>query len=428
MLARGRLQSKTTDSLTSKVNVDARILRADARYYFRVDQKLPAAITFARAAMQDNQPDRSVESAIRSAAILRDLGKQAAAAELLLQIADRNADGDTIASLRLQAAVLLSETDDAPLDQIVEILERCSEGNSASRASATARNWLIEIRVSQNNLIDAARLATQLPKEGWTPISARRCRSLWLDSIVEREDYADRLKIMHSIFETTIKICENENLRQTYFELTALLDPHDSTQLSIAANELDNMFLMSLAAFRIDPSIEKMPGKEIFFEEDSKEAAAVRWRLDLDLKENPKSSQSLSTFLLKHFASDDLKTLRWLCLSGHAGKAIALMRSQMANSSEPSVWIRQAAISLSRSQSNRQTNLRIASDLWGELASGLPENSSEETNAEIESVRSLFQSGDRDSAAARAKFLLLTRPIKDESSMTFLESILTFER
>lgn len=426
-------------SMQRDQDADPRILRADARYYFRVGQQLPAALAYATAAVKDEKPSRAHESAISSAAILRGLSKQAAAAELLLRIADRQVDPQAASGMLLQAAVLISETDPPPMGRIAEILQTCMDHDAASPPADQARTWLIEIRKAQGKFVDAAMLATQMPSRHWNEQSALRCRETWLEAVVpsfnassfvassseagqQSGSRQDRLLKMREIFLAASEITDAVLLSRTWNELAILIDDLQPDRLQAAERELDDAFLRQLAAFRIQPAANTTP-TSLAYSRDSKEAAAVRWRLNQDIQDHPEFGSELAKYLLQHFAGSDLLTLRWMCLAGPAEKAVQFMRKQQAESDEPAKWISAAATALAEARHNREHHLRVASKLWDELASGLPQDDPVGMAAEVESLRCLFQAGDHQEASAKAELILLTRPPANSELRSVLQSL-----
>jgi hypothetical protein len=411
---------------------DPRLLRADARYYVRVGKELPAAISFARAAVVDDQAMRSIESAVGSAAILRKLTKQAAAAELLIQVADRHSEEDTASDLILQAANILNETEPAPIDEIRILLQRCLRDWEKSDSASKARDWLIALEITAGHDVDAATIATEMPAVHWNETSSHRCRSLWLravvDSKIREPEIQDSkgttvaLQAMKRVFEEALAKHSAELLVQTYLQVSILLSD-DLDQVLRSSELAGEDFFTTVARIRHSPNSATTHFPRDVSIDGQLLAKTLIWRIERDIAARPDTAKDLAAFLLMHFAKLDLSTMRWLIRANRIDEATMLMRTQMTSSNEPANWLRTAAITLSQSGVERPSNLKQAAKLWAELADGYPQGHPEGIAAQVESMACRFQLGDRRTVAAEAELILMTRPPGDDAQRSRLEAM-----
>ncbi len=427
--------------------VDPRVLRADARYYLRVGETLPAAITFARAAVEDADATRSVESAIRSAAILQSVSKEAAAADLLRRIARAHQQHPSSPLLMLQAAALQDAVDVAApsaksptaRDLLVELID----GWPASGAAETARTSLIDSAVADNDFVAAAVLATQRPAEQWDAARAARCRQLWQLAIAgpqplqrrcrwDQDDCArqyyneleERLSTMRSTFAAA---ASHPLAKQTELACIILLDTCKESparsRLATAEQQSTDPYLSSLARRRLghqhpseapDPAVPNEP--ELW--------RIVLWRLHQDLRENPTLHREIGSYLVAvsndpEFNVPPRLIIAWLMWSGKVDQGGRQLRSELSTSDEPGEVLAAAASALA--DSIKPSDLEQASRLWGQLADGIPTSHPSHRRAKVESIACLWRSGKRSDARAAAELMLLTNPPQDPARIKRLQ-------
>ncbi|CAN0271686.1 unnamed protein product, partial [Hapterophycus canaliculatus] len=275
---------------------DPRLQIADARYYIRVGKPLPAAISFAQAAVQDEQSNRSIESAVSSASILQQLSKQAAAAELLLQVAERHPNEGTTPNLFLQAATLLSQTVPAERDKIQAVLQRCLKDWPDTPAAVKARDWMVELTVAEGRTIEAAILATRMPDLHWNMETASRCQNLWLTAATESDDANVVFHTMNTVFDEVTTDVTNPLLVQTKMQLWVLL-ADDLDRVSKAGTSIDNQFLKELASLRHSPDAQHL--SQVRSHVDDSFTQILKWRIERDIEQRPKKAKPLAALLLK---------------------------------------------------------------------------------------------------------------------------------
>lgn len=423
VLARSREASTNTD----RKPTDARLQLADARYYVRVGKPLPAAISFAQAAVQDQQSSRSIESAVSSAAILQQLSKQAAAAELLMQVAERHPNEKLTPGLLLQSAALLSQVVPAEPDKVKAVLQECLASWPKTTAAAKARDWLIELALGRKEMVEAATLGTRMPDVHWSEASSDRCQSLWSNAVIDSKDATTALQTMNVILDEVSSEVTHPLMLQTKARLLVLLSD-DLEQVSQSRVLIQDPFLKSLASTRHEPSGDsalRLPSSTATAKEfNGSLSKTLKWRLERDIAQRPKAAAPLAALLLQGFPATDLATMRWLIMDNRVDDALAMMRRQMSSSDEPAQWIRVAAETLSLPSRDAFERLKLAADLWSELAAGYPENHPQGIEAQIASIRCRFQSGDRQNAAAQAELILLTRPPENAEQRSFLEAMI----
>ncbi|MFG0291025.1 MAG: hypothetical protein ACF8CQ_22855, partial [Rhodopirellula sp. JB044] len=318
---------------------DPRVLRADARYYLRVEKTLPAAVTFARAAMQDTDADRSIDSAIRSAAILDDTGKGLAAVELLRQIANRHAHHAMAPAIMLQAASLASQVDKPDASRGLDaesILNDLISKWPGSTSAASARNTLIEFANEHQDYTEAAALATQMPAEHWNDDAAKRCRRQWQRAVLAHDSrlpscrwYDDTChQKRNQAIESTLARMRQEFAGvaacplavQTHHSCSVLLDSltTDSAGREAVSGSLQNIsdpFVHSLAELRLadvaDSTTSQSRAAELLqnwraspLRLDEYSGRAVTWRLHRDLLAGAVARQPTALFLLE-FTGDE---------------------------------------------------------------------------------------------------------------------------
>lgn len=429
--------------------LDPRVLRADARYYLRVGKTLPAAITFARAAVVDTEAARGIESAIQSAAILQSVSKESAAAELLRRIALAHRQHELSPLLMLQAAALRGEASNkvlrsesggevpsSPTPNGRGLLFELLAEWPTSEASLTARTTLIYGAVASGDLVAAAVLATQMPAEHWNEETAMRCRKLWQRAIVgpvpsrlpchwddeacHREQATglnERLSAMRSTFAVA---AAHPLAEQTGAACTILLDSCVETsnreRLEVAQQIVSVPFLAELALQRLgDRSQSSAPDQIIPDELDMRDV--VMWRLNNDLRENLTLHRNLAHYLLslvdKHEIDVDPRLhVAWLMGSGQMDQGDRLLRTTLAVSDQPADLLAAAAAALA--DSAQPAELIRAARLWQELAAGIPTSQPSHQRAKVESIHCLWRSGNRRDARSAAELMLLTNPPHDQ--------------
>ncbi|MCM2371848.1 hypothetical protein [Aporhodopirellula aestuarii] len=441
LLARYREFRNPTASQTGKQQspVDPRVLRADARYYLRVDQPLPAAVTFARAAIEDSDPDRSIDSAIRSVAILNDIDKRPAAVQLLRQTAIRHEQHEYASMLMLQAASLRSETDASETPPGVptadELLHELIEKWPVSSAAVAARNALIDSAIAREDWIHAAVLATHPPAEHWSDATATRCRDLWQRAIVNpdqiatachwddrkcqetaADSLAKRLSRMREAFATS---ASHPLAMQTLYACTILLDSAAAgtpggQRLTVAAKETSDPFLASVAALRLgEPHQTTAPDGRYAAAKDLRDT--VVWRLHQDVLENPVLHRPIAAYLLTMTRDDEVTPrlrISWLMWNEQVEQGMQELRKQLATADHPGDLLAAAASALADSSRNRDR--KQAAILWEELASGIPTSHRSHHQAKVESIVCRGRSGDLEGAKAAAEWMLLSNPPNDQ--------------
>lgn len=454
MLARSR-EFRSSDSPTKLKprSIDPRVLRADARYYLRVGKTLPAAVLFARAAVDDSDENRSIDSAVRSAAILQDESKHSAASQLLRQIAVRHTDNEVAPTLMLQAASLLSdaerlETEPAATpkrvtahDVLVELLDQWP----ASAVAATARDTLIGMAQASGRSVEAAELATELPAGHWSESTATRCRELWQQAIVPPRSKPPchwddepcqgakekRLNVLLQRMRAAFAAMEtNPIAEQTRHACTILLDdisesPQTEQPLVRAEQEINDVFFQQLAKQRLGPHSQSQTQRHPALENERLRDTVV-WRLNRDLAKHPTLYRSSASYLLALTEADEnidpQSHLQWLIWSGQVELGLREMRSNLATSNRPGDLL--AAVASALADSTDSDDLTLAADLWNELARGIPLSHTSHGRAKVASIVCQWRSGDQSGARSAAELLLLTHPPSDESLRGRLQELL----
>jgi tetratricopeptide (TPR) repeat protein len=450
LLSRERLPDPQPDRAAASKNpaiestVDPRVLRADARYYLRVGQTLTAAITLARAAADDPDASRSIESAIQSAAILQELSKQSAAAELLQRIAARHQQHELAPTLMLQAAALINDAA-GDHESASTILAELMNKWPTSAAALTARTTLIQATVARGQHVEAAVLATQMPAEHWSSLSAQTCRALWQRAIIptnsfvspchwndancHRQQLAERQSRLVQMRRAFAAAATHPLAMQTQYACTILLDslPTDSPHgnpLRIAASEVTDPFLKNIAHRRLGLE-NQTTAQESATDIASDVATAAIWRLHEDSLNNSVLNRSIGTYLLKLNSDRDIvgpqTQIVWLIWSGQTERAIRDMRATLKTSEQPADLIAAAASALAASTNT--SDLRAASALWQELATGIPSEQASHQQAQVESIVCQWRAGDRAEARAAAALMLLTNPPQQSSLRARLQEL-----
>ncbi|WP_146394224.1 tetratricopeptide repeat protein [Allorhodopirellula solitaria] len=438
--SRGADESESTDASDSgERSTDPRVLRADARYYLRVGQSLPAAVTFARAAVRDRNAPRSIQSAIESAAILQSVSKEPAAAELLRRIAMAHPQHESSPMLVLQAASLRSAaggTASSSAGQGAhELLTELIDQWPLSQAAQTARATLIESAVARGDAARAAELATEMPAAHWNDTTARRCVDLWqraivgaspLSSLCDWDDdecqsenaagVVESLTRMRNVFAAAASTALAE---QAEFTCTILLDSCDNDarreRLRLAGEGSSDPFLSELARRRLGKSVPDVTSEKNA-PRSSVLVRVVAWRLNEDLSENPALHRDIASYLLTllpDFSSgiDSRLPIAWSMWSGNASHGLQRLRDEIPESDQPGELIAAAASALA--DSANPSDLQLASRLWLELAAGLPSATTSHQRAKVEGIACQWRAGDRSGARAAAELMLLTNPPQD---------------
>ncbi|EMI53531.1 signal peptide protein [Rhodopirellula sallentina SM41] len=456
----------TGDEGSPSKQQDPRVLRADARYYLRVEKTLPAAVTFARAAIQDTNADRSIDSAIRSAAILDDTGKRLASVELLRQIANRHTHHAMAPAIMLQAASLASQVDNPDASRGLDaesILNDLISKWPGSASAASARSTLIEFANERQDYTEAAARATQMPVEHWNIDTAKRCRRQWQRAVLAHDArppscpwYDDTChQKRNQAIQSTLARMRQEFAGvaacplavQTHHACAVLLDSltHDSAGREVVSGVLEKIsdpFVRSLAELRLAGPVGsttsqrgpagllgKWRASPLRLDEFSR--PAIVWRLHRDLLAGAVPRQPTAKFLLE-FTDDETNRdafgindnvqashrISWLIAGQQTQRALAELKRQLGDAVQPAELLADAATMCAGS--SRKQDLKQAAAIWDELASGLPPGGYPHHRAKVESVICQARAGELQDARNAAEWILLSNPPKDEVLLTRL--------
>ncbi|MEP3929008.1 tetratricopeptide repeat protein, partial [Rhodopirellula bahusiensis] len=424
IVAQTRVQLGIDSSSPPADGSDPRLWIADAMYYLRRGQHMQSALHFAKAAASDDVASRSVDSALKAAAILSRQSNSKAAIELLRRISQRHPNSVRSADALLQAATIgqaagpsvASESDVKAM--LIQIAKQWPESQSAFAATRWRMNWAEQ----NSDWLEAAKISVEFAEVHWTsdvstPESVReQAIRAWTIAWM-REPSAEVISLMHQSFHERDHI---EIVRRTHADLTCLLTEISDTHWSELQNQTSEGFYHKLRGFRQTQtdSIQAPPPTGL--------SRVLAERLELDVVLNPARRVAVGRYLLSLPPDSDFPTdiqrAGWLIWSGQRDDAEELISTKMQRSpSEADEWCRRAATSYAVSQS--KSDQKHAATWWKRLADGLQQGTPAWHTAMVGWIRAVAASGETEKAKASAKMILLTMPPTDLEVRQSYESI-----
>ncbi|EKK01110.1 hypothetical protein RBSH_03568 [Rhodopirellula baltica SH28] len=423
IVAQTRLQSGMDSANPPGDGSDPRLWIADAMYYLRRGQSMQAALHFAKAAVSDEVATRSVDSAMKAAAILSRHSNAKAAIELLHRISQRHPNSTSSADALLQAATIgqaagPTVASDADVEaMLIQITHQWPESQSAFAAT----RWRMAWAERQSEWLEAAKISVQFADVHWAdessgdsvrPQAIRSWANAWI-----HQPSPEVIAAMHQAFQehnaTTLA-------RQTHADLTVLLAETSDALWSELQKATSDGFFQQLASFRQNQTdlIEASPPADV--------NDALVMRLELDVVQNPIRRVEVARYLLslpseREFPTD-LQRAGWLIWAGQRDAAETLIATELQQSpSAADEWCRRAATSYAVSQS--KSDQKHAARWWKRLADGLPQGDPSWHSAMIGWIQAVAASGDPDKARASAKMVLLTIPPTDRMTRDAYERL-----
>ena len=136
----------------------------------------------------------------------------------------------------------------------------------------------------------------------------------------------------------------------------------------------------------------------------------VNWRLMRDGRQYPQMRIPVATVINSWLADDEpsLDRAERLVWRSRIPDAVAMLLAMVAGAEQPGEMLGHAAALLGASDHGEAKAQAIK--LWDQLAAGVPKGSGPWHDAKLASIRLLRQTGNREEASRRAKYILLTSP------------------
>ncbi|MCC9640955.1 hypothetical protein LOC71_01625 [Rhodopirellula sp. JC740] len=406
---------------------DPRLWIADAMYYLRKEKSQQAALHFARAAISDQDDRRSIQSALKAAAILVQSGNSKASVELLQRISDSHTQSSDAAGALLQAATIAHDhADEFTAEEIRTMLQRVAGRWPNTDAALAANRWLIAWNRNEANWLAAAIQTTKIAVRHWRENSSTApsgtethasqsvrslCLLCWSDAWMHEPD-AKTVDLLHRSFADAVPASLPA---RTHADLTVLLD--DPTSRASQATE---GFFRELAKFRLGQSVSvtSQPPQAV--------TTALIQRLEMDARQQPERRVAIGRCLIdldrKHslFASEiepgdssawreTVHRVGWHIWAGERSTAETIVKEAIErNADAANDLFRQSARAHSISPS--KADQARAATWWKRLADNQTRGSHEWYASTLGWLDALKRSGKTKEASASARMILLTTP------------------
>lgn len=416
IVAQTRSRSGMNTATSPADGSDPRLWIADAMYYLRRGQFMQAALHFAKAAVSDGVASRSVDSAMKSAAILSRQSNPKAAIELLRRISQRHPTSSKSADALLQAATIgqaagTTVASDSKIEaMLIEIANQWPESPSAF----AAMRWRVAWAERKSDWLEAAKIAVQFANVHWADESSAalvRTQAIqtWATAWMHGP-HSEVISALHAAFRERDAM---QSIRQTHADLAILLAETSDPIYRELQKETSDGFFRQLALFRQSQTdaIQALPADGL--------RQVLAERLEWDVVRNPIRRVEVGRYLLSLPPVEDFPTdiqrAGWLIWSGQRDAAENLIAQELKRTpSDAEQWCRRAATSYAVSQS--KSDQKQAARWWKRLADGRPQGDPAWHSAMIGWIQSIAASGQPDKAKASAKMILLTIPPTDRET------------
>ncbi|MFG0264579.1 MAG: tetratricopeptide repeat protein [Rhodopirellula sp. JB055] len=431
-----QFRQQATDGIPQPATDDSdpRLWIADAMYYLRRGELMQSALHFAKAAVSDTIPSRSVDSAIKAAALLSRQSNAKAAVELLRRISQRHPQAPESAESLLQAATIAQAAGptvatDSDVDAI--LLKIAKQWPETASAFAATR-WRMEWAERDERWLDAARISVQFDETHWAATSRQstsvqgnaskpdhpsvreNALQAWANAWL-RLPHAEVIAAMHAELDAGN---DRAFIRTIHADLTSLLADAADPRWDEFQSDTSEGFFRQLRSFRLGQSegITESPPDGLI--------QALAERLELDVIATPARRVEIGRYLLTlnaeptaasqgnsnpNVVASDLQRVAWMIWAGKREEAETRIEKELGESPQHAVaWCRRAARAYSVSP--LKSDQKRAANWWKRLADGVPQGSTAWHAATIGRLRAVANSGAPDKAKASAQVIMLTTP------------------
>ncbi|WDQ15512.1 tetratricopeptide repeat protein [Rhodopirellula sp. P2] len=419
IVAQFRLQSTDGVPRPATDDSDPRLWIADAMYFLRRGEPMQSALHFAKAAASDPVASRSVDSAIKAAALLARQSNSKAAVELLRRVSQRHPKAPESAQGLLQAATIAQAagptvaTDSEVDAMLIQIAKQWPDSQSAFAAI----RWRMEWAQRDERWLDAAKISLQFAEPHWeadAPESASvrdNALQAWATAWL-RLSHPAVITAMHDELDARDDL---GFIRTIHADLISLLAETTDPRWQGFQSEASEGFFRQLQSFRQGQSraIEASPPAGL--------NEALAKRLELDVVATPTRRVDIGHYLLslqsEHVAADpsephfpsDLQRVGWMIWAGQREMAETRITEELNQSpQQAALWCRRAANAYAVSP--LKSDQKRAATWWKRLADGLPQGTASWHTATIGWLRAIAASGSPDKAHATAQLIMLTTP------------------
>ncbi|MGB7344688.1 MAG: hypothetical protein WBD20_10765 [Pirellulaceae bacterium] len=402
---------------TSTEPIDPSIIAAQGSDWLRRGEPLRAAKLLAAAAQAETKPELAIKRALESAAAYTKSDSHSEAASVLSSISLKHHAASQAADVHLQAALLLSQTQNAEAANAIEsILLQTHRTWPKSDAGAKARRWLLTLLDRQDRKLELTQAATSFLNETSSKQDVSTAFAAWREMIAKVN--SPELPGHFLQFKQAFAPLDNLPLVQQLYPLTAafILDRSELANLSTSlTSETDEeKFAAAFLAFRLG-----QPDSPTMLSPPDSMIDAARWRLLRDGELDSAKRKPIAELLSKWGGSweDQIPVKVW---ADDIDGAMDLAKQAAEASDRPAkVWQRLAT---SLGESSLPESQRRGIEVWDQLAAGSPKGSPPWHEAKLAAIELMVTSGDRQEAARRAKYVLLTQPPSDANLLRRYES------
>ena len=396
------------------VPVDSSLIAAQGQDWLRRGNPGRAGDLLSAAAASESDPTRAIQRAGEAAAALVAADRTLDAAQVLADVALAKPSGNAAAAAHLQAAVLVASSDKPDRAATLEAMLRANLKQWPGGKPATStRDWLRKILVAQQRHADAAEVATSIPLDEISENDLVSIIDAWRAAFrsAEPQAFDELAQRFQKSFEPLL---ESDLVRSRYRLAAALL--------------LDRTLLFGLPTASLADPIAKLADALLEFRQrgvvsellnspPDTYADDASWRLMLDGRAYPQLRTSIAALLEKwNSGADVFARAERLLWTGQTDSAITMLR-KLIRAKPTEAEISQQAAGLLGSDSDPRSR-REAIQLWDELAAGAKQGSALWHDSKLAAIVLLQRTGNREEAARRAKYILLTMPVMDRQWQT----------
>ena len=396
---------QTPDSILSRG-----LLITRGRRLIQRGETLKGGTLLAQAAKHENDPQRAIAISLAAAAALQESGQTADAGELLRTIASQHSPHPPASGVHLQAMILLAQPPVAVTSDDLEAMLRFHLKTwPESESALSARTWLIRSLDLTDRNAEAAMVATQLPASQVNKSSMDLAVDRWIIAF-KSTDPGQR--------EERMPMSRRSMVERSFSSLNDL--PHAaSAHRQIAALFFARPHLESLP----DPppaepdwitaviEIRQNGGKtDELSSVPENRCPLVRQRLLTDGESNAMLRRQIADLLQSWrqpqvpLSLDRVTLQLW---QGNVEAALATAQDWVAANPDTEDLLRAATL-LSQSKCPQAMEASLA--LWDQLAAGSPRNGPLWHRAKLAAIELLHRSGQKEQAAQRARYIMLTLP------------------
>ena len=424
LFARRRAEVITLDDGLADDSLDGSsgLLVHQARQMIREGDHHAAGVLLSRIARQTQSPDQAIHHATTAAAAFHESSKESEASRVLIEVASLHPQNEAAGKMHLQGLVLESSLPNHEIGQTIVALREHLATWVTSASFVPARDWLIELLRQRGEFLQAAMVQSQTPPKFIDKTWSAKTYMAWQHVI--KNAGPDRVAMISqsALQSLSLRVAESPIAAETLEEVAAILMERRELSL-LPASSAEIRPSMVFARWRQGNDNVTRAAIEFASSLSSEKQADVRWRLLRD-GERDRSDRGRIARIIESMdepVTSAIALARLAFWRGDSGRGIVLVREFLSKQSDTSSLISAATL---LSDSNAPLAKQEAVLLWDRLAAGAPKNSETWHTAKLESIRLLSGQGDRQGAAKRATYLLITNPNLTKSQKARYEAFI----